>query len=163
MQRFARLIEKLNNTTRTNDKRDALVEYLREAPDEDKVWLIAIFTGRRPKRLVNTTFLKNWCMEVTGLPQWLFEESYHTVGDPAEAISLMLPAPQKEEELALYEVMLEIRKLQKARDEEKKDFVLKHWTSLSKPACFVFNKIIIGGFRIGVSRNIVVQAVAMYS
>jgi DNA ligase-1 len=163
VQRFARLIEKLNNTTRTNDKRDALVEYLREAPDEDKVWLIAIFTGRRPKRLVNTTFLKNWCMEVTGLPQWLFEESYHTVGDLAEAISLMLPAPQKDEDPALHEVMLEIRKLQKARDEEKKDFVLKHWTSFSKPACFVFNKIIIGGFRIGVSRNIVVQAVAMYS
>nr|HRO43182.1 ATP-dependent DNA ligase [Flavipsychrobacter sp.] len=80
MQRFAQLIEELNNTTKTNDKRDALVRYLHEAPDANKVWLIAIFTARRPKRLVNTTILKNWCMEVTHIPQWLFEESYHTVG-----------------------------------------------------------------------------------
>lgn len=163
MLHFAQLIEKLNNTTRTNDKRDALVQYLHEAPDEDKVWLIAIFTGRRPKRLVNTTYLKSWCMEVTGLPQWLFEESYQTVGDLAEAISLMLPSPQLENDIPLHEVMRQILALQKAADEDKKDFVLRHWSSFSKAACFVFNKIIIGGFRIGVSRNIVVQAVAMYS
>ena len=102
-------------------------------------------------------------MEISGLPQWLFEESYHTVGDLAEAISLMLPAPQQEENIALSDIMLQIQKLQKASDEQKKDFVLKHWRSLSKSACFVFNKIIIGGFRIGVSQNIVIQAVAMYT
>lgn len=163
MQRFAQLIEQLNNTTRTNDKRDALVGYLHEAPDQHKVWLIAIFTGRRPKRLVNTTLLKNWCMEMTNLPQWLFEESYHTVGDLAEAISLMLPEPALEEHMALPDLMQQIQKLQKASEEEKKKFVLHHWQHLSKEACFVFDKIIIGGFRIGVSQNIIMQALAIYT
>ncbi|RYE17286.1 MAG: hypothetical protein EOP51_24180, partial [Sphingobacteriales bacterium] len=32
-----------------------------------------------------------------------------------------------------------------------------------KAACFVFNKIIIGGFRIGVSQNIIIQALAQYT
>ena len=41
MQRFGQLIEELNNTTKTNDKRDALLHYFSSAPDEDKVWVIA--------------------------------------------------------------------------------------------------------------------------
>lgn len=163
MLRFARLIEELNNTTKTNDKRDALVRYLDAVPDADKVWLVAVFTGRRPKRLVNTTLLRNWCVELTGLPSWLFDESYHSVGDLAEAISLMLPPPATEQTIAVPDLMSDIRKLQKATEEEKKAFVLHHWRHLSKLECFVFNKIIIGGFRSGVSQNLVVQAIASFT
>lgn len=163
MQELAGLIERLTNTTRVNDKRDALVEYLRKVSDEDKVWLIAVFTGRRPKRLVNTTLLKNWCMEITGLPQWLFDESYHTAGDLAEAISLMLPRPQQTEKTGFSDLMLQIKNLQKSSEEDKKQFILSNWLHLSREACFVFNKIIIGSFRIGVSENLIMQALALFS
>jgi len=163
MQRFAQLIEELNNTTKTNDKRDALLRYLQDAPDAGKVWLIAIFSGRRPKRLVNSTLMKSWTVEVSGMPQWLFEECYHTVGDLAETISLTLPAPQNEQSPAIADILLRIQQLQKATEEEKKRFVLEQWQTLSRSARFVFNKIIIGSFRIGVSRSLVVQAVAAYA
>lgn len=163
MQRFAQLLEDLNTTTKTNDKRDALVRYLHDVPDEHKVWLIAIFTGRRPKRLVNSTLLKQWCMELTGLPQWLFDECYHTVGDLAETISLMLPEPEVAAERALADVMLAIRDLHSAPEAKKKDFVVNQWRTLSRGACFLFNKIIIGGFRSGVSQSLVVQALAAYT
>jgi len=163
MQRMAQLIDELSNTTKTNDKRDALVQYLHESPDEERVWLIAIFTGRRPKRLVNTTLLKNWCMEITGLPQWLFDESYHTTGDLGEAISLMLPEPVQTKEISVTELMMQIRQLQNAPEELRKEFVTANWRSLSKSSCFLFNKIIIGGFRIGVSQNIIIQAIAIFT
>jgi DNA ligase-1 len=163
MQRFAELINTLNNTTKTNDKRDALVRYFYEAPDPDKVWLIALFTGRRPKRLINASLLSAWALKLAGLPEWLFGESYHTVGDLAETITLILPPPLKEEHIALSDVMFQIRKLQKAPDDDKYVFITHHWSHLPKDAVFVLNKIIIGGFRIGVSQNIVMQALALYT
>ena len=163
MQRFSNLISELNNTTKTNDKRDALVAYLRDAPDEDKLWLIALFTGRRPKRLVNSTLMKTWCMEVAQITPWLFDESYHTVGDLSETISLILPeATEEDEDISINELMGRIPALQTATEEEKKKFVTDKWNSLSREACLVFNKLIMGGFRIGVSEAIVIQALGKY-
>ncbi len=118
MQQFAQLVQTLQNTTKTNDKKDALVNYLATAPDTDKVWLIALFTGRRPKRLVNSGILAYWALQKANLPEWLFSESYHTVGDLAETITLILPAPVSEENISLADVMLQIRKLEKSTDEE---------------------------------------------
>lgn len=164
MQRFARLLTSLSNSTKTNDKRDLLVAYLREADDEDRLWLIAAFTGRRPKRLVNSTLMKLWCTEVTGMPQWLFDESYHHVGDLSEAIALMLPDPgEAEEDVSLGSLMRTLQDLQKATEEEKRAFIKQQWDKLPRESCLVFNKLIMGGFRIGVSEALVVQALATYT
>src|SRR5580700_8666178 len=92
MRRFAALAVQLGTSTKTNEKLEALENYFTQADDADKVWVIALFSGRRPKRTVNTTLLWEWCRELTGLPGWLFEESYHTVGDLAETIALLLEA-----------------------------------------------------------------------
>ena len=91
MRQFAELVTHLGTSTKTNDKLDALVDYFSSADEKDKVWVIAIFSGRRPKRAVNTTQLATYCVELIDLPFWLFEESYHTVGDLAETIALLLP------------------------------------------------------------------------
>ena len=164
MQRFAKLIQQVINTTKTNDKRDALVRYFEDAPDADRLWMVALFTGRRPRRVISSTLLSQWCLELVNLPGWLFSESYGVVGDLAETISLMLPAPTKKETtLSLADMMEEFRKLQKADDEGKKAFVLNQWQRLDQPFCLVFNKLITGGFRIGVSQNLVIQAISMYT
>ena len=91
MRHFAALVSVLGTTTKTNAKLDALVRYFAEADDRDKVWVIALFSGRRPKRAVNSTQLALYCVSLAQVPFWLFEESYHTVGDLAETISLLLP------------------------------------------------------------------------
>ena len=80
-----------STTKNEYDKLEALVDYFLKADQKDKVWVIAIFSGRRPKRAVNTTQLATYCIEQIHLPFWLFEESYHTVGDLAETIALLLP------------------------------------------------------------------------
>ncbi len=97
MRVFADLVQTLGRVTKTNEKLDVLVEYFEKAPDRDKVWVIAIFSGRRPKRIVSSAFLIDCCIELTGIPPWLFEECYHTVGDLAETLALLLPEEKKEE------------------------------------------------------------------
>jgi DNA ligase-1 len=163
MERFAELIAILNNTTRTNDKRDALIDYYDDVPDEDKLWLTALFTGRRPKRLVNSTLMKVWCMEVAHISPWLFDECYHTVGDLSEAIALMLPpAIHEATKITLTDLMLELKTLQTADELAKQEYIINRWKQLPRESCIIFNKLMMGGFRIGVSEAIVIQALAKY-
>ncbi|MEO0655069.1 MAG: ATP-dependent DNA ligase, partial [Pseudomonadota bacterium] len=81
MKRFAALFTALDQTTKTNAKVAALAAYFAEAPDDDRLWTIALLSGRRPKRTVTTTRLREWAAERAGIPLWLFEEAYPIVGD----------------------------------------------------------------------------------
>lgn len=161
MKAFAQLIQQLGSATATNSKLDALSEYFADAHDKDKVWTIALFSGRRPKRAVNSTLLSQWCIELINLPAWLFEESYHTVGDLAETIALLLPAATDQAaSLPLHMYLEKLVSLEKAPEAEKKEFIVSSWMSMSKDERFVFNKFITGGFRIGVSQKTMVNALA---
>ena len=95
MKHFAELISSLESTNKPNAKVDAMVQYLRTAPENDKLWFLALFTGKRPKRPVNTNFLRQWALEIIQLPEWLFLESYSSVGDLGETILLILPQSKK--------------------------------------------------------------------
>ena len=162
MKQFANLVKVLGSSTKTNDKLHALSDYFALANDKDKVWVIAIFSGRRPRRSVNSRLLAEWCMEIVGLPSWLFTESYSTVGDLAETIALLLPeqttAVQGEE--SLYYYIEKLMQLEKASEEDKKIFITTSWTNMSRDERFVFNKLITGSFRIGVSQKTMVNALS---
>jgi DNA ligase 1 len=164
MKEFAALVYTLGTSTKTNEKLQALQDYFATAGSKDKVWVIAVFSGRRPKRIVNSTFLKSLCTETTGIPSWLFEECYHTVGDLGETIALLLPEPSKgrpvdkENDLSWY--LETFTRIIKEPDEVKKAFILDSWDHMDRNEKFVFNKLITGGFRIGVSQTIMVKALA---
>ena len=162
MKRFSEMIQVLGTTTKTNQKLEAIQEYFNAADDKDKIWVIALFSGRRPKRSVKSALLREWCMEITGIAPWLFEESYHTVGDLAETIALLLPGSKQratsEHSLAYYLEILQ--RLEKQDDAIKKEFVTDSWQQMNTNERFVFNKLITGGFRIGVSQKLMVNALA---
>jgi DNA ligase-1 len=162
MKEFATLITKLGTSTKTNEKLEALSYYFSSADDGDKVWVIALFSGRRPKRIVSSGFLSLWCMEVAELPAWLFEECYHTVGDLGETIALLLPETNtngKGDRSLSYYIEAFIR-MDKADEAIKKDFVISSWMTMNKDERFVFNKLLTGNFRIGVSQKMIVNALA---
>lgn len=163
MKHFAELINALESTNKTNAKIDAIIDYLERAPDEDKVWFIALFTGKRPKRNVNTNYLKEWALEITGLPFWLFQESYSSVGDLGETISLILPPPAMKIERSLSEWMNEIIELKSKNDAEKKNFVLHSWNGLDYTERLIFNKLLGGSFRIGVSDKTLINALTRFT
>ena len=160
MKRFAALFEALDQTTKTNAKVAALESYFIEAPDQDKLWTIALLSHRRPRRTISTTFLREWAAEQANLPLWLFEESYHIVGDLAESIALVLPKPTMKIESSLSQWIRTIQNLKDVSDEDKKLAVVEAWAGLSHPERFVFNKIITGGFRIGVSQKLMTRALS---
>ena len=163
MKQFSTLVQILGTSTKTTDKLNALSQYMLEASNKDKVWVIALFSGRRPKRIINSTKLAEWCCEIIQIPFWLFEESYHTVGDLAEAIALLLPdnivkALTTEHDLSYF--LEKIIGLEKADESVKKQFITEQWMKMNKEERFVFNKLLTGGFRIGVSQKMMVNALA---
>lgn len=163
MQKFATFISELEISNKTTDKINAIVRYLDNAPEEDKIWLLALFTGKRPRRGIQTKFLKQWAIQITDIPEWLFVESYSAVGDLGETISLLLPKPSHRIHKTISEWINELQIIGKATDEEKKKFVLNAWDGLEAQERLIFNKLIGGGFRLGVSQKLLVQAIAKHT
>jgi DNA ligase 1 len=163
MKNFTQLFTELDQTTKTLTKIDALVNYFQKVSDEDKLWAIALLSHRRPKRTVNATYLATWASELSALPAWLFDESHHVVGDLAETITLMLPPPQQTSDFSLRYWIDFIRGLEPLAVEEKRERILWAWDRLEEMERFVFNKLITGGFRIGVSQSLMVKALAKHT
>ncbi len=160
MKDFALLIKTLDSTNKTSEKVGALAHYFRTAADEDKVWTIAILSHRRPPRPVNTTLLRTWASELAAIPLWLFEESYHIVGDLAETIALVIPSSQKSTDKSLTQFLQEMIALKSAEEEDKKSYLLENWEILNYYERFVFTKLITGGFRIGVSQKLMTRSLS---
>jgi DNA ligase-1 len=161
MKLFATLFEQLDRTNSTHQKVKYLAQYFTSAKDEDKIWVIALLSHKRPKRTVSTTLLRSWAAEISGIPLWLFEESYHIVGDLAETIALLTPSTNTNiDERSLSDWMTALNDLQKKSEEEKKEFILAAWNQFSYRQKFVFNKLITGGFRMGVSQKLTVKALS---
>jgi DNA ligase 1 len=178
VKQFAQLVNILGTSTKTNERLDAISSYFSAANDQDKVWVIALFTGRRPKRAVNSTQLWEWCGELTDLPTWLFAECYHSVGDLAETISLVLPetivhSPLSIEnechsdtleecsiEKPLHHYLETLISITKEDESIRKKFILSSWSEMNQLERFVFTKLITGNFRIGVSQGLMVNALA---
>jgi DNA ligase-1 len=160
MNEFVDLFLKLDQTNKTNDKVEALEDFFRHAPPSDRLWAIALFTGRQPKRTISSRYLREWVMEKTQLPEWLYEETAHVVGDLAETVALLLPQHTSPKTSSLTDWMVVIQHLTHQSLEEKKAAILTLWDQLDSREKWVFNKVLIGGFRLGVSQNLIVRALA---
>ncbi|WP_299687414.1 ATP-dependent DNA ligase [uncultured Tateyamaria sp.] len=160
MNRFATLFNAIDQSTKTTVKVAALADYFRDAPQDDRIWTIAIFSGRRPKRAVTTTKLRAWAAERAGIPLWLFEEAYPIVGDLAETIALVLPAPAQSSDHSLSYWINALRALTDSDEDAKKAFVLDAWDQLPPTQRFLFNKLLTGGFRVGISQKLMTRALA---
>ncbi|MEM1234708.1 MAG: ATP-dependent DNA ligase [Pseudomonadota bacterium] len=160
MKRFAALFSQIDQTTKTLPKVAALRRYFDEAPEEDRLWCIALFSGRRPKRTLTTPFLRGWAAELAGIPLWLFEEAYPVVGDLAETIALVLPPPTRASNESLSHWIGVIKSLPALEEGERKAKVLDAWDRLDTVERFLFNKLLTGGFRVGVSQKLMTRALA---
>lgn len=160
MKRFAALYAALDETTRSSEKTAALAAYLREAPPADRVWTIALLSHRRPRRAVTTTDLRGWAAEAAGIPDWLFEDCYAVAGDLAETIAHLLPAPRRHDDRSLSDWIAVLATLGAAPPEDRRAAILAAWDGLTPPERLVFNKILTGGFRMGVSQGLMTRALS---
>ena len=164
MRAFAELYAALDETNKTNAKLALLKAYFSTAPAADAAWVLYFLIGRRPRRAISGRRLAEWAAAEAGLPDWLFGESYDAVGDIAETITLLLPETTMESDLPLH-VWVEERlfPLQELPEAEQRAAVIQAWRELSRPQRFIWNKLITGGFRVGVSQQLVARALAEVS
>lgn len=160
MKQFATLFNAIDQSTKTTLKVKALAAYFGAAEEADRLWTIALFSGRRPKRAVTTTKLREWAAEVAEIPLWLFEDSYGIVGDLAETITLVLPENTSVDNRSLSQWINDLRGLAAVDEPERKAFVLDAWQRLGGTERFVFNKLITGGFRVGISQKLMTRALS---
>jgi DNA ligase-1 len=164
VKRFAALVAAIDETTRTTEKVDAMVSYFKDAEPADAAWAVHFLSGERPKRLIAVRRLAAWAIEASGIPEWLFEECYQAVGDLAETITLLLPDSEVPVDRPLH-VWIEERLLTLASLDEsaQRESILASWRELAGTQRFVWNKLITGGFRVGVSQPLVIRALARVS
>jgi DNA ligase 1 len=161
MKAFARLYTALDETMRTNEKVDAMVEYFRAAEPADAAWAVWFLSGGRPKRLIPVRRLAAWAMEEVAIPEWLFAECYDAVGDLAETMSLLLPDAPSTTDVPLHRWIADrLLPLASKTEEEQRESILESWRELGGTERFIWNKLITGGFRVGVSQQLVVRALS---
>ena len=164
MRLFARLFTRLDETNSINRKVAALVDYFHRAPPEDAIWTVNFLIGRRPKRLVPSRKLQAWAAELAEVPEWLFEASYDVVGDLAETITLLLPVDPIPRRLPLHDwVENRLLPLRSKSEAEQRRSIIGAWKELNTAERFVWNKLITGGFRVGVSQKLVVRALSQFA
>lgn len=164
MKLFTELYTELEQTNKTNEKVEALKEYFAQADLQDAAWALYFLSGRKPRQIVSSKKLREWAIELSGIPEWLYEESRDTVGDGSETIALLLPNNAKIDETPLHVLVEEkLLPLRGADEETQKNAVVAAWTGMNYAQRLVYNKLISGSFRVGVSQLLVVRALSQLS
>ncbi len=164
MKDFAKLYASLDETTRTTEKVEALTRYFAQASPADASWAVYFLIGRKPKQVVPSKKLREWAAEAAGVSDWLFQESYDAVGDMAETIALLLPLADRSSDIPLsHWVERRLLPLRGSDEEVQKRSILDAWAAMDRTQRFVWNKLISGSFRVGVSQQLVTRAIAKVS
>ena len=173
MRAFQILFNQLDQVTGTKAKVQALVDHFQAVAPAEAAWALTLLLGKRRRRLITGRRLRDILRDQGGLPDWLIDDCYGQVGDSAETISLLWPAvqerleasdpglPSSEGDMALSWWMETLLPAISARsDEEQSNAVIWLWHSTPLDQHFIVNKLLTGGFRVGVSTGLISRAIA---
>ncbi len=164
MKRFGQLFSALDAQTATHAKLAALTAYFRDAAPADAAWAVYFLAGGKPRQTVPTRLLREVATRAAGIEDWLFEACHEAVGDLAETIAHLLPAPIARDDTGLAEwIETRLLPLRGASPAHIEACLLDYWRRLDWHGRFVLGKLIGGGFRIGVSRLLVTRALAEHA
>ncbi|MFZ9285079.1 MAG: ATP-dependent DNA ligase [Burkholderiaceae bacterium] len=164
MKAFAALFAELDASTSTAAKVTALQRYLTHADARDAAWAVYFLAGGKPRQVVPTSRMRALACELAGIEDWLFEECYQAVGDLAETIAHILPAPTADHDLGLADwVEQRLLPLRGLDDDALRERVREDWSALDAASRFLWVKLVGGGFRVGVSRLLVQRALAAHA
>ena len=162
MKKFTELLKQVDQTTSTLKKVEHLKNYFLSVSAEDACWGLYLIAGEKIKAKVPKAFLHQAFIEFSGIPEWLFKESYYHVGDSSEAMALLRgPVSGNLEPPALHTfIEEELLTLKDLSDEDKKKKFVAWWSHYDEATLFLIHKCFTGGLRVGVSKNLLVQAMA---
>jgi DNA ligase-1 len=175
MQPFTQLFLAIDATTSLNQKVRSLQAYFQAteaAEAADQVWALYLLLGKTRRRTVTARVLREVFLQISDLPEWLFQDCYAQVGDSAEVIALLLrdvdlPVGGGEQSFSpthrpLHQWMETMIPMAKsvATDEERRDLIVSWWAALDNTEILVLNKILTGAFRVGASEKLVIKGLA---
>lgn len=168
MKRFTQLFQAIDATTSTNEKVRALQLYFEDESPENAVWAFYLLLDKTRRRLVTSRVLRDVFLQISDLPEWLFEDCYAQVGDSAETIALLLEnqgilnSQHEKVEFSLQQWMEEIIPLVKKvnSEDELRELIVSWWASLGGHEIFVLNKVLTGAFRMGASSKLAIKGFA---
>ena len=165
LNKFSKLFEDLDSNNSSNKKVNSLTKYFKFNNNLNNILTIYLLIGKKNKRFISGKSLREYYANIYKIPKWLIDECYSKVGDSAEVIALLLQDKILEknikDDISLNELINEILPKLKKLDENKKKLYIKSlWEKISKDNQLIFNKILSGTFRIGVSKGLVVKAIS---
>ena len=173
MRAFQDLFNQLDQVTGTKAKVQTLVAHFQVVPSAEAAWALTLLLGKRRRRLITGRRLRDILRDRGGLPDWLIDDCYGQVGDSAETISLLWPAvkkrivpidcglPMGDEDMPLSWWMETLLPAISARtDDEQANAVIWLWHRTPSDQHFIVNKLLTGGFRVGVSTGLISRAIA---
>ena len=179
MDAFAKLIDSLDQTTGTSRKVDLIAEHLCTGASHDSAWSVLLLMGERHRRLITGRRLREILQACDAIPDWLFDDCQSHVGDSAETLALLWPQLKGSVPVQWIDAGLNawietiatnpplhwwmeelLPKLAVLEPQQQSAALLTIWGTLPDERHFLFNKLLTGGFRIGVARGLVVKAIA---
>ena len=165
LNKFSELFLNLDSSNSTNKKIEILINYFSSNNALENSWTIYLLTGKKNKRFISGRSLKNIFSEIYEFPSWLIDTCYLKVGDSAEVITLLLKNKSIGKNL-LHHVSLDelltkiLPEFTVFKEDQKKSKVKELWENLPKEDLLIFNKILTGTFRVGVSIGLITKSIA---
>ena len=166
LKNFSKLFTDLDSINSTNNKIEVLKNYFLSNDPIDNSWAIYLLTGKSNKRFISGRYLKNLFSQIYEYPQWLIDTCYLKVGDSAEVITLLLKNKNYSRNKKISNITLNkllsktLPDLSKLNEYEKNLEIKKIWETLPEDDHLIFNKILTGTFRVGVSIGLITKSIA---
>jgi DNA ligase-1 len=161
MQRFAALLDQLAFSAARNAKLRLLADYFATAPDPDRGWALAALTGTLKLETAKPALVR--ALTAERVDPVLFEWSYDFVGDLAETVSLIWPAPTRATSTEPPPLSAVIETLSRASRREVPSLLVRWLDALDPVGRWALLKLITGGLRVGVSAGLAKAALAAWS
>ena len=169
LKNFSDLFLDLDSSNSSNKKVEILRNYFLNNNALENSWTIYLLIGKNNKRFISGRSLKLLFSEIHEYPLWLIDACYLKVGDSAEVITLLLrnkniSKNQKLKDVSLNELLnIILPELALLKEDLKKLKVKEIWKELPKENHLIFNKILTGTFRVGVSIGLITKAISKLS
>jgi len=165
LNKFSKLFEELDSNNSINKKISSLTKYFKSSSNLNNILTIYLLIGKRNKRFISGKSLREYYADIYKMPIWLIETCYAKVGDSAEVISLLLQdnllKKDIKEDISLDQLLNKILpNLSKLEEPQKKSQIKLLWEKTTNDNQLIFNKILTGSFRIGVSKGLVTKAIS---
>lgn len=159
MQAFSDLLDSLIYTRSRNGKLRLISDYLKQASDPDRGWVLSALTGQLDFPTVKASAVRNMAME--RVDETLFKLSRDFVGDTAETVALIWPDNPEGESTDMPSVGQIVDELAAVSRSDAPKLLANFMDRMGSNERYALLKLATGGMRVGVSARLGKTAFAL--